>query len=98
VQRMLNSSGAVVSCNYRADDVFNYRKLCGHTNVQGRHVNGGTDTCHQSVDRGTGRFVHLEQDWHVLRAYSAWGRLYDSDWPKAILDSFLAVMPGVSKP
>lgn len=35
--------------------------LCGTTNVQGRHLNGGHDTCHAEIEAGSGRFVHLEQ-------------------------------------
>jgi hypothetical protein len=87
------SPGMIVNCNYPPDDLVNYRKLCGYTNVQGRHVNGGLDACHASVDSGTGRFIHIEQDWHVLRPYSQnWSRLYENDWPKAILQSFGAVI------
>jgi hypothetical protein len=59
--------GAVVSCNLPADAVYAFRKLCGYTNVQGRHVNGDADACRVSVDQGTGRFIHMEQDWSVLR-------------------------------
>jgi hypothetical protein len=42
--------GAVVSCNWSEDDQFKYRKLCGYTNVQGRHVNGDADVCRESMD------------------------------------------------
>jgi len=89
-------AGTVVDCNYPPDDVFKYRKLCGFTNVQGRHVNGGGDACRQSIDSGTGRFVHLEQDWHVLRLYAHnWARLHEHERAKAILDSFSSVAPAI---
>jgi hypothetical protein len=89
-----NPAGTIVNCNYPADDVFNYRKLCGYTNVQGREVNGGVDACRASVETGTGRFIHIEQDWHVLQPYSQkWARLYEFDWPKVILESFSNVVP-----
>ena len=91
--------GTVVDCNYRPDDAFSYRKLCGYTNVQGRHVNGGADTCRQSVDSGTGRFIHLEQDWHVLRPYAQnWARLDENERAKAITKAFSAVVPAISAP
>jgi hypothetical protein len=88
--------GTIVNCNYPPDDIFNYRKLCGYTNVQGRHVNGGLDACRASVDQATGRFIHIEQDWQVLKAYSQnWSHLYENEWPKAILGSFTAVVPAI---
>jgi hypothetical protein len=91
-----NPPGTVVDCNYPADDVFNYRKLCGFTNVQGRHANGAADACRQNVDVGTGRFVHLEQGWRVLRPYARhWARLYENEWARAILDAFANVVPAI---
>jgi hypothetical protein len=91
--------GAVVDCNYRPDDAFNYRKLCGYTNVQGRHVNGGAVACRQSVDSGTGRFIHLEQDWQVLRPYAQnWARLDDNERASAITKAFAGVVPSIPAP
>jgi hypothetical protein len=90
--------GAVVSCNVPADDIFNYRKLCGYTNVQGRHINGDADACRDSVDRATGRFIHIEQDWSVLRAYAYnWGRIEQFPLPQAIRDALAALLPPVSR-
>jgi hypothetical protein len=92
-------AGTVVDCNYAPDEVFKYRKLCGFTNVQGRHVNGAVDACRRSVDTGTGRFVHLEQDWHVLRPYAQnWSRLDGNALAKAILDSFSTILPTAANP
>ncbi len=48
VQDAFGPAGTVVSCNVPADDVFKYRKLCGYTNIQGRHVNGSVDVCRPS--------------------------------------------------
>jgi hypothetical protein len=94
-----NPPGTVVDCNYRPDDAFNYRKLCGYTNVQGRHVNGGPDACLQSVDSGTGRFIHLEQDWNVLRPYAQnWARLDENERARAITKAFAGVVPAISAP
>jgi hypothetical protein len=97
--RSFDPPGTVVDCNYRPDDVFNYRKLCGYTNVQGRHVNGAADACRRSVDTGTGRFVHLEQDWNVLKPYAQnWARLDQNERAKAIANAFAGVAPVVPAP
>ena len=72
----------VVSCNVAADTAYEFRKLCGYTNVQGRHINGDAppDVCRTSVDQGTGRFIHLEQDWTVLQPYAeGWARIDEHD-------------------
>jgi hypothetical protein len=93
------SAGTIVDCNYAPDDVFKYRRLCGFTNVQGRHVNGAVDACHRSVDTGTGRFVHLEQDWHVLRPYAQnWAGLDGNALARAISESFSVILPMVANP
>jgi hypothetical protein len=97
--RSLATPGTVVDCNYAPDEAFHYRKLCGFTNVQGRHVNGAWDACGRSVDHGTGRFVHVEQTWSILRAYAQnWHKLYAFDRAKAILDAFSEVMPSIVQP
>ena len=36
-------------------------RLCGTTNVQGRHLNGSAEPCVDAADAASGRFVHLEQ-------------------------------------
>ena len=61
--------GAVVSCNISADRQHNFRRLCGTTNVQGRMINGDDDVCHGSVYKGTGRFIHIEQDSKVRNLF-----------------------------
>ena len=86
--------GSLADCNYPADEAFDYRKLCGFTNVQGREVNGSADTCQQSVNSGTGRFIHLEQDWSVLRPYAhRWVHVFDDPEAAALRDAFAGVLP-----
>jgi hypothetical protein len=36
-------------------------RLCGSTNVQGRHLNGSTDACSARAEDAGGRFIHMEQ-------------------------------------
>ena len=80
--------GAVVSCNLPADDAYSYRRLCGTTNVQGRHVNDDPDPCTKSVARGTGRFIHVEQDWRLLRPYArGWARLGSDALMRAFIEA-----------
>jgi hypothetical protein len=92
----LGPAGAVVDCNYPPDDAFHYRKLCGFTNVQGRQLNGAADTCLESVDSGSGRFIHLEQGWSVLKAYAErWRSIYDDPEAVALRNAFASVVPPV---
>lgn len=97
LDRWISQPGTIVSCNLPADAVFAYRKLCGYTNVQGRHVNGDTDACWTSVDRGTGQFIHMEQDWAVLQPY-AQNRAQIGHHPlnNAFLKALTEVLPPVS--
>ena len=99
LSQSLREPGAAVDCNYPPDDIFDFRKVCGFTNVQGRHVNGAADTCRQSVDTGSGRFIHLEQDWTILKPYATnWAHLYDNATTKALKDAFANVIPTVKAP
>jgi hypothetical protein len=36
-------------------------RLCGSTNVQGRHLNGSADACTMRASQAGGRFIHMEQ-------------------------------------
>lgn len=86
--------GTVVTCNLPSDAVHGFRKLCGYTNVQGRHINGDTDACRESVDRGTGRFIHVEQDWSVLGPYAQnWSRISQHLYNGAIVRALSVVVP-----
>jgi hypothetical protein len=40
-------------------------RLCGTTDVQGRHLNGSVDACTVGATSAGGRFVHLEQSQEV---------------------------------
>jgi hypothetical protein len=92
------SPGTVVSCNLPSDEVFGYRKLCGFTNVQGRLVNGSADICSTSTEAATGRFVHLEQDWSVLRPYAEdWQNIGRYPLSGNLPAAFSAVMPAIAK-
>src|SRR5262245_29179829 len=96
VGRVIVQPGAVVSCNLPADDVHGFRKLCGHTNVQGRHINGDADACHRSVDEGTGRFIHVEQDWSVRQPYSqGWNQIGRHRFNTAFISALVSVLPPV---
>ncbi|MCG8558727.1 MAG: hypothetical protein MI824_02900 [Hyphomicrobiales bacterium] len=93
---VFRTPGAVVSCEVTADRRYKPRRLCGTTNVQGRHVNGDRDVCKGGVARGTGRFIHMEQDRSVRRPFE---RAWVSAGRNTAIDGFLAavaeVMPKV---
>jgi hypothetical protein len=85
--------------NLPDDVVYGYRKLCGYTNVQGRQVNGGADACHGSVDQGGGQFIHIEQDWTVLRPYARSGRQTGPHrFGTALMRALARVLPRVQAP
>lgn len=99
VSRWIKQPGAIVSCNLPADAVFEFRKLCGFTNVQGRHVNGDADACRTSVVQGTGRFIHMEQDWTVLQPYAqAWAQIGRSPFNNAFVKGLVEILPPVRGP
>lgn len=50
----------VTACNPGAG-VPQDERLCGTTNVQGRHLNGAADACSDAADTASKRFVHMEQ-------------------------------------
>jgi hypothetical protein len=97
--QFLKEPGTIVSCNFPSDLAFSYRKLCGFTNVQGRHVNGGQNACLDSVDRGTGRFIHLEQDWGILRPYAEeWFRINQNPTNNAFVQALSDLLLPASSP
>lgn len=51
----------ITACNAWPGAPAIEERLCGSTNVQGRHVNGVADACHDAAARASGRFIHLEQ-------------------------------------
>ena len=95
----ITQAGAVVSCNLPADAVHGHRKLCGYTNVQGRHVNGDADACRRNVDRGSGRFIHMEQDRTVLQPYARDPQhIGDHPYHAAFIRALALVLPAATKP
>ncbi len=96
VGRRISAPGKIVSCNLPADSAFGFRTLCGYTNIQGRHVNGDSNACRVSVDEGTGRFIHVEQDWDVLQAYAEdWKQIGRHPFNKAFVRGLVKVLPRV---
>lgn len=92
-------AGMIVSCNWPEDEKYGFRKLCGYTNVQGRHVNNSADVCRASVDNATGRFVHLEQDWSVLKPYAHnWPNIDKHEFSRGFIEAFAGVVPLVPRP
>ncbi len=92
-------AGMIVSCNWPGDDRYGYRKLCGYTNVQGRHVNNSADVCRASVDKATGRFVHLEQDRSILKPYARnWPNIDKHEFSRGFIEAFAGVVPLVTRP
>lgn len=43
------------------------QRLCGTTNVQGRHLNGSQNACTLGADQASERFIHMEQSLTVRR-------------------------------
>jgi hypothetical protein len=94
--RSITRPGAVVSCNVAGDDAHDFPKLCGLTNVQGRQINGDADACRINVGRGTGRFIHLEQDGSVREPYTqGWAQIDGSEVHRALVRAFRRVLPRV---
>lgn len=83
------SDGQVVSCDLAEDSQYQARRLCGYTNVQGRHVNQDEDVCVGSAESGSDLFVHIEQDWSILRAFD---REWGSSERNEIIQDFLAAV------
>jgi hypothetical protein len=86
--------GKVVSCNLLADEQHEAPPLCGFTNIQGRNVNGDADECRDSVDQGTGRFIHMEQDKILRKPYAQnWSHIEDDAFAKRLVEAFKSVVP-----
>ena len=92
--RFPSTDGTVVSCNHPPDDRYGYRRLCGFTNVQGRFANGSLDICSASAETATGRFIHLEQDWTVLRPFAEdWRNISRYPFAMSLVQGIIAVTP-----
>jgi len=71
-----NSRESVTTCNAHGNTHPRYR-LCGTTNVQGRHANGYAGASIVEPMRASGRFVHLEQSFVVRQNIEAVGRAFE---------------------
>jgi hypothetical protein len=52
-------------------------RLCGGTNVQGRHLNGSADPCRRAPAGARGRFIHMEQSRAVRDRPAAVARAFE---------------------
>lgn len=71
----------ITTCNDFGDpDVPREARLCGTTDVQGRHLNGSLDACGARAVGASGRFLHLEQhaDFRPERADAIADALIDA--------------------
>ena len=83
-----------VACDDSDDRRFGFQRLCAATNVQGRHLNGSDDLCRQSVARGSGRFIHIEQTLELRDDYEfGWRAPRDSARIRAMLDAVARAVP-----
>jgi len=83
-----------VACDDLDDRRFNFPRLCAATNVQGRHLNGSSDACRQGIDRGTGRFLHVEQTREIRDTFADhWRAPREDAIARAVLDAFAAAIP-----
>lgn len=95
IRASLGRRDRAVSCQDPADRTIRTRWLCAATNVQGRALNGDGDACRAAAPRTSGRFLHIEQDYHaVRRGYLAdWRTLDGYAGSRAIRDALAAELP-----
>lgn len=95
IRRALGRRDRAVSCQDSADRDIRTRWLCATTNVQGRALNGSGDACRVAAKRSSGRFLHIEQDYHdVRRGYLAdWRKLDGYAGSQAIRDALRRELP-----
>lgn len=83
-----------VACDDPGDRRFGFARLCAATNVQGRHLNGSADTCRQSVEQASGRFLHIEQTLDLRDPFEyGWRAPRDHAAIRAVLDAVAGVVP-----
>ncbi|MEQ9557163.1 MAG: hypothetical protein RIG67_15450 [Rhodospirillales bacterium] len=83
-----------VACDDPDDRRFGFARLCGATNVQGRHLNGSTDVCRQGVEQASGRFLHIEQTLDLRDPFEyGWRAPRDHPAIRAVLDAVGDVVP-----
>jgi len=67
LRQALGGDATAVSCQDPGDEGYDYRRMCGRTNVQGRQLNGSAESCRKDAATASGRFLHVEQYWSVRR-------------------------------
>lgn len=65
------SAETVTTCNAYPGAPHVEARLCGETDVQGRHLNGSTTPCTSGATAASGRFIHMEQSLAVRKQASA---------------------------
>lgn len=55
-----------VSCNDPSDIEKGFRELCGHTNLQGRFLNGSDNACDEGGEFTSDKFLHVSQESRVM--------------------------------
>lgn len=96
--KRFGSNGEVVSCDLPGDRKYEARKLCGYTNIQGRYINGDSDVCKVSQTTGTNRFIHIEQDWKILRPFDrSWGKVRNDSVISRFIDAAIEVLPPINQ-
>lgn len=99
IRRSLGRRDRAVSCQDPADRDIQTRWLCATTNVQGRALNGSADACRSAASRSSGRFLHIEQDYHdVRRGFLAdWRKLDGYPGSRAIRDALKRELPCIRR-
>ena len=98
LRKSLKSSKLATSCQDLQDNRYKYRRVCGHTNIQGRHLNLSPDICHKGTFTTTNRFLHIEQQWLVREQINH--DVYDAESDKlqgALIKSLLEASPCIKK-
>ena len=90
----LGAKNKAVSCQDPTDEKYTFRTLCARTNVQGRALNGSPDTCEQSTQTASGRFLHVEQSWDIRQPFRAnWFDIHRYPKALAVIDAIADVVP-----
>ncbi len=79
--RLAESFGNVTTCNAFSGGPPRQNRLCGTTDVQGRHLNGVLLACTEGAPKSSGRFIHLEQAPEVRAGLDAVTGALDSVIP-----------------
>ena len=99
MRALLGRHDRVISCHDKIDKDIKTRRLCGTTNVQGRHLNGSIDICRRKTGYSSGRFIHIEQVFHEVRHPFRHSRSRLQNYPgsSAILEGLAWIIPCINK-